>query len=89
MLEHDCDISDDLNPITYEEAISSLHSNILLDAMEDEMEFMASNGVLDLAKLPGGSKPIGCKWVFKTKRYSNNQVERYKARLVAKGFSQK
>ena len=53
------------------------------------MKFMASNGVWDLVELPYGSKPIGCKWVFKTKRDSNDQVERYKARLVAKGFSQK
>ena len=87
--EYDFDISDDLNTITYEEAISCSHSNFWLEAMEDEMKFMASNGVWDLVELPYGSKPIGCKWVFKTKRDSNDQVERYKARLVAKGFSQK
>ncbi|TKC11565.1 hypothetical protein FA727_23840 [Robertmurraya kyonggiensis] len=87
--EHDFDISDDLDPITYEEAISSSYSNFWLDAMEDEMKSMASNDVWDLVELPEGSKPIGCKWVFKTKRDSNGQVERYKARLVAKRFSQK
>ena len=36
-----------------------------------------------------GCKPIGCKWVFKTKRDANGQVERYKVRLVAKGYSQR
>ena len=39
--------------------------------------------------MPKGSKLIGCKWIFKTKRDSNGNVERYKARLVAKGFNQK
>ena len=86
--EHDLDISDDLDPVTYEEAISSSHSNFWLYVMEeDEMKSMASNGVWDLIELPNGSKPIECKWVFKTKRDSNDQVERYKTRLVAKEFS--
>ena len=43
--KHDFDISDDSDPVTYEEAISSSHSNFLLDAMEDEMKSMSSNGV--------------------------------------------
>ena len=34
-------------------------------------------------------KPIGCKWIFKNKRDSKGNVERYKARLVAKDYTQK
>ena len=34
-------------------------------------------------------KPIFCKWIFKTKKDSKGNVERYKAHLVAKGFTQK
>ena len=34
-------------------------------------------------------KRVGCKWVFKTKRDSHDNLESYKARLVIKGFTQK
>ncbi|RVW22045.1 Retrovirus-related Pol polyprotein from transposon TNT 1-94 [Vitis vinifera] len=43
----------------------------------------------DLVELPNGAKVIGCKWVFKTKKESLGNIERYKTRLVAKGFTQK
>ena len=36
-----------------------------------------------------GCKRVGCKWVFKTKRDSQGNIERYRARLVAKGFTHK
>ena len=57
--------------------------------MKDEMKSMEDNNIWDLVELLTRSKPIGCKWIFKTKRDSNGKVETYKARLVAKGFTQK
>ncbi|RVW81965.1 Retrovirus-related Pol polyprotein from transposon TNT 1-94 [Vitis vinifera] len=59
------------------------------EAMDDEMNSMYMNGVWDLVELPHGCKPVGCKWVFKTKRDSSGKIERYKARLVVKGYSQR
>ena len=56
--------------------------------MQEEMKSMKDNGVWDLVELPKGVKPIGSKWIFKTKRDSKSNVERYKARLVAKGFTE-
>ena len=50
---------------------------------------MKDNDVWDLVPLPEGTKPISCKWIFKTKRDSKGNVERHKVRLVAKGFTQK
>ena len=39
--------------------------------------------------MPKGITPIGCKWVFKTKRDPKCNVERYQVCLVGKGFTQK
>ena len=56
--------------------------------MKDEMKSIGDNGVWDLVELPEGVKPIGYKWIFKTKRDLEGNIVRYKARLVAKGFTQ-
>ena len=57
--------------------------------MKDEMTSMSLNKVWSLADFPNGCISIRWKWVFKTKRHSKGQVERYKARLVAKGYIQR
>ena len=36
-----------------------------------------------------GSKPIGCKWIFKRKLKPDGSINKYKAKLVAKGYRQK
>ena len=75
------------DPIFYNEAISSDQSSEWNKAMIDELESMKKNDIWDLVELPNGVKPVGCKWVFKTKLDPNGNVERYKARLVAKGYT--
>ena len=54
--------------------------------MNEEIKSIKDNRVQDLILLSEGAKFIGCKWIFKTKRDSKNNIERYKTRLVAKDF---
>ncbi|GJX33232.1 MAK10-like protein [Tanacetum coccineum] len=42
-----------------------------------------------LADQPPGCKPLGCKWIFKTKQKVDGTSEKFKARLVIQGFRQK
>nr|KYP41104.1 Retrovirus-related Pol polyprotein from transposon TNT 1-94 [Cajanus cajan] len=67
----------------------SYNSQKWIDSMRDEMKSMQDNNVWDLVKLAEGVEPIGCKWIFKTKKDSKGNIKRYKARLFAKGFTQK
>ena len=85
--ELDYDIGVENDPKTFSQAISCKESNLWYDDMKDEMNSMASNGVWNLVKLLDGAKSIRCKWVFKTKKDSLGNIERYKAILVAKGFT--
>jgi len=57
--------------------------------MHDELSSISHNDVWDLTELPVGCKPVGCKWVFKTKHDPDGKIERYKARLLAKDCSQR
>ena len=77
------------DPINFRQAIESSNSQKWIDAMNEEVKSMKDNDVCDLVPLPEGVKPIGFKWIFKTKKDSKGNVERYKACLVAKGFTQK
>lgn len=41
-----------------------------------------------MAECLDGTKPIGCKWVFRAKLKADRLLDKYKAILVAKGFNQ-
>jgi hypothetical protein len=58
------------NPISFEEAMRSAHSSNWLEAMQDEMRSMSTNGVWNLERIPKGAKTRDCKWVYKTKHDS-------------------
>uniref|UniRef100_A0A2N9I7X4 Integrase catalytic domain-containing protein n=1 Tax=Fagus sylvatica TaxID=28930 RepID=A0A2N9I7X4_FAGSY len=87
--ESDYNIGAENDPKSFSQAMSCKESELWYNAMKEEMNSMKSNGVWDLVELPNGVKAIGCKWVFKTKKDSLGNIERYKAILVAKGFTQK
>ncbi|WKA00618.1 hypothetical protein VitviT2T_018956 [Vitis vinifera] len=87
--ECDYNIGAENDSESFSQAMSCKESELWYNAMKDEMSSMKCNDVWDLVELPNGVKTIGCKWVFKTKKDSLGNIERYKARLVAKGFTQK
>ena len=69
--------------------MSSSDASHWMTAMQEEMEALHKNKTWELMPLPQGRKAIGNKWVFKIKRNSDDQVERFRARLVVKGYAQK
>eukprot|EP00873_Tetraselmis_striata_P029043 jgi/Tetstr1/449307/TSEL_003822.t1 len=56
--------------------------------MHQEYNSLDSRRTWELVVLPGGSKAVKSKWMYKTKHNSDGTTARYKARVVAKGFSQ-
>ncbi|GAU37152.1 hypothetical protein TSUD_293100 [Trifolium subterraneum] len=74
------------DPTTYEEA-SKLE--IWRKATESEMDSIKNNDTWELTDTPPGIKPIGVKWIYKTKMNEEGNIEKHKARLVAKGYAQK
>lgn len=85
--ENEVLVEDD--PINLHQILESPNKEKWINAMKDEYKSMQDNQVWELVPLPEGIKPVGCKWIFKTKQDSGGNVERYKARLVAKGYTQK
>jgi hypothetical protein len=77
------------DPTSFGEAMRSDNSSKWLEAMEDEIKSMSTNKVWDLEHIPKEAKTVGYKWVYKTKRDFQGNIERFKARLVAKGFTQR
>ena len=69
--------------------MNSKESKLLYSALKEDINSMKSNEIGDIVDLPNGVKTIECKWVFKTKKDSSGNMERYKARPITKRFIQK
>eukprot|EP00253_Pinus_taeda_P017150 PITA_17150 len=53
--------------------------------MQKEYDSLIKNDTWKLVDPALGTKPIGCKWVYKNKYNADGLLEKHKARLVAKG----
>ena len=73
--ESDFDIGIRKDPVSFSQAMESDDSSKWMESMNEELKSMAHNGVWDLIELPNGCKPVGCKWVFKTKHDAKGNIE--------------
>lgn len=78
-------MSTEVEPTSYSQAIKH---DCWRQAIQAELQALASNQTWTLTDLLKGKTLIGWKWVFKIKYKVDGSIERYKARLVAKGYTQ-
>jgi len=83
LVEQECHLSIDKDPLSFKQAMNCDDSKKWHNAMKEELKSMDDNKVWDLVELPNGAKQVGCKWVYKTKHDSKDNIEKYKSRLVA------
>lgn len=77
------------DPVSIQEALNSPDRDQWIDAMKDELQAFEENEAwVQVSDLPSDKTLVQCKWVFKKKVNSDNNVC-YRARLVAKGFTQR
>ncbi|XP_015124956.1 uncharacterized protein LOC107046765, partial [Diachasma alloeum] len=73
------------DPETSEEALKSPESKEWLEAMMNEKKSLIDNKTFQVVNRLSNQKLLDTKWVFKTKKNSSGEIERYKARLVIRG----
>ncbi|GKV29747.1 hypothetical protein SLEP1_g38646 [Rubroshorea leprosula] len=91
IVDHEALHSDCGQPFTQEQIqqlLSLIQPNITNSSNSNPLVNMADTHTWSLVSLPTDKQPIGCKWVYKIKRKSDGNIDRYKARLVAKGYTQ-
>eukprot|EP00253_Pinus_taeda_P005716 PITA_05716 len=86
-VSYDCELnlSTNFEPTSFKEAAS--HDE-WKEAIQKEYDALIKNGTWKVDR-PLGTKPIGCKWVYKNTYKADGSLDKHKARLVAKGFAQK
>jgi hypothetical protein len=87
-VSYDCELnlSRDFEPTSFEEVAS--HDE-WKEVMQKEYDALINNVTWKLVDPPLGTKPLGCKWVYKNKYKVDGSLDKHKAWLVAKAFAQK
>eukprot|EP00253_Pinus_taeda_P027872 PITA_27872 len=85
-VSYDCELnlSTDFEPTYFKEVAS--HDE-WKEEMQKEYDAVIKNITWKLVYPPFGTKPIGCKWVYKNKYKVDGSLDKHKARLVEKGFA--
>eukprot|EP00253_Pinus_taeda_P013758 PITA_13758 len=82
---YDCELnlSIDFEPTSFKEAASHDEWE---EVMQKEYDALIKNGTWKLVDPPFGTKPVGCKWVYKNKYKADGSLDKHKARLMKKDF---
>ena len=75
-------------PKTYKDALQSPKWGEWKKAMQKELFDLDTQNTWSLVDLPQDKTPLKGRWVFKLKKNSTGDIEKYKARWVIKGFLQ-
>ena len=72
-------LSTDLELTSFKEVASHVEWN---EAMQKEHDALIKNVTWKLVDPPLGTKPIGCKWVYKNMYKVDGSLDKHKAKLV-------
>nr|GEU71805.1 hypothetical protein [Tanacetum cinerariifolium] len=75
-------VTEEDDPKALDEAMKFQDIAFWKEAINDEIDSIMGNNTWVLADLTLGSKPLGCKWIFKRKLKVDGTVEKFKAILI-------
>ena len=56
--------------------------------MDEQIEYIEKNQTWEQVDVPKDKDVINVKWIYKTKKDADGNVQKNKARMVARGFTQ-
>ena len=77
-----------LEPVTIDDAKRRPDWPKWEEAINAELKSLDDAHTWNVVKCPQNTNIISCKWVFKIKKNSAGEIDKYKAQLVARGFTQ-